>query len=81
MDVKECYKLLVKKYPNMKVVSCYEYKDIYVFDLVPSDYNDKNPIMDSSFSVNKLDGIIMTFQPFRMPIDEYLSGKEVKIFK
>ena len=81
MDVKECYKILIKKYPNMKAISCYEYKNVYVFNLVPLDYYDKSPIMDSSVSVNKSDGTIAVFQPFRMPADEYLSGKEIKNFK
>lgn len=81
MNAKECYKIIINKYPNMKAISCYEYKDIYVFNMVPLDYYEKSIIMDSSFSVNKSNGTINVFQPFRMTSDEYLNGKEVKNFK
>lgn len=84
MTAREAYHKLITKWPDLDAVTCYEYKSIFVFNVVPKNYKNKSKdevIFDSLCSVNKHTGDVRTFKPFNIPVKEYVNGKEIENFK
>lgn len=82
MNAKMAYKLLLKSpYAFNKIgVRCFEYHDIFVFDMRKKDNIDKQ-LLDSAFAVDKKTGEIGVFMPVNIPIEDFNSAKEIKDFK
>lgn len=82
MNAKTAYKILVDVAPNRKVVSCYEYESVFVFDTQPANYkpaNEYDAVFDGAYSVDKTTREVLVFQPFNMPLEEYERGKKVPL--
>jgi hypothetical protein len=79
MTVDEARIVFANKYPNLEIISCYEYDSIYVFNAKPKKLTlQKNQTMlDHAFAVDKNSPIVRAFQPFDIPIDEYRRGKQI----
>lgn len=83
MNAKVAYKILRTIHPEKKAVSCHEYDSVFVFALVPNDFDETKStegLLDILKSVDKKNGRVGSFKPFLIPRDEYLNGKEVKNF-
>lgn len=77
---KDLQKIIETKFPEFKIVSAYEYKDIVVYNLVPNNYIEFGtnfPLLDSAYSINKKTKQIDVFLPLNMPKEEYLNGKKI----
>ncbi len=86
MTAKDAYQIMLKKYPVFKAVKCMNYTSIFVFQVVPKNFDENkmhaaNIFMDHLISINKSDGTAKVFNPMSIPRDEYKTGKEVKDFK
>ena len=82
MTYKEARTIIETENPNVKIVKCYEYDTVFVFQVVPIDFDmsiDTKNLLDSTLSVDKRSGAVRDFKPFHIPISEYRSGKEVII--
>lgn len=80
MTVKEAYQILIDNIPDMNVIRCYEYETLFVFQLVPMNYDSAKStedLLDSTLSVDKTTGLVRDFKPFHIPVEDYDSGKEV----
>lgn len=58
----ECYKKLLKKYPDRVASKYIEYNGNYIFLLVPKD-DPEARVMDSMLAVNEKTGAIASYQP------------------
>ena len=83
MTVKEAYRSILPKIKGMKINKCYEYVDLFVFEIVPINYNPSDdPLIDDSLmSINKQTGEIRDFKPFHISIEDFRNGKEIANFK
>lgn len=84
MNVKEAYAILKKNAPELDSNECYEYESLFVFNV--HSIRTKNvkkiqPRMGNLISVDKKRGNLRTFNPFDIPIEEYLKGKKITSFK
>lgn len=79
MTVNDAYKKLVAKYPSINFYKCFEYRTLFVFTVASETNN--GPVLQGSFSVNKVTGEVRDFKPFHISINEYRNGKEVRGFK
>lgn len=59
-------KLVYKKFPGFNITASFDYKDIYVFTLMPVGYNAEKDLgfVDNFHSVNKKTGEISGFAPW-----------------
>jgi hypothetical protein len=80
MDCKEAYAKLMTIVSGLKAQSCYEYKDIFAFHMVPMNFEKGERLLNCSYSVNKTTGQVRDFKPFHIPIDEYKAGKKIEDF-
>ena len=82
MTAKEAYRILMfsGKAGRRQGVNCFEYKDIFTFELRRNEELDK-PLFDSVYSVNKTTKEVKVFSPFNMDVNDYETGKEIKDFK
>ena len=76
MDVKKARKIITKKFKDRTILSCYEYNNLYVFNIVPKTNMDKNQF-DKLWSVNKTTGEVINFKPFDISIEDYKNGKRI----
>lgn len=65
--------LVTDKFPNCKVVSVVDYKDLYVFVV--------EPVMLGLIAVNKENGNVFGFNPMLDDPDEYFKLAETKAIK
>lgn len=77
MTVKEAYEKLSHRTDKLKVLSCYEYTQLYVFHMSPKNYDGEDRLVNCSYSVNKTTGLVRDFKPFHISIEEYHSGKQI----
>lgn len=77
MLAKEAYSILTKKYPGVKVVDCYEYDSVFSFLITPGKSRSQARVLDASLCVDKKSGVVRTFKPFDIPIDEYRRGVKI----
>lgn len=83
MLAKEAYKILTTKHKNLKAVNCREYNSLFVFQVVPKDFDMSKPtnkMIGNTMSVDKKTKEVRDFKPFHIPIDEFRGGKEIKNF-
>lgn len=82
MDAKQAYKIISRKIQNgNKIDKCYEYNTVFVFSVVPDNYNGKVPLLGNLFSINKETGDMKSFTPMMLAPGEYRTGKEIANFK
>ena len=83
MNAKDAYAILMSKNKKMKPVKCYEYQMLFVFHMIPLDFDssDDSNLLDNLYSVNKKTGKISIFKPFHISLEEYLNGKQIFDFK
>lgn len=62
MTQQECYKLLLKAYPNKVARKCVYHNGYFIFLLVPKD-NTSALVIDQFYAVNKETGNIGAYQP------------------
>lgn len=80
MTAKDAYLILSTKRPGVKTGKCYEYKNIFVFELTPDMLRLSKrtlPMLDGLISVNKKTKEIRDFKPFHISIEEYTTGVEI----
>lgn len=83
MTAKEAYRILVVKYPELDVISCYEYESIFAFITAPKgcDPQKVKKLIGNTCSVNKETKVVRDFKPFHISLAEYNAGKQVLDFK
>lgn len=84
LNVKEAHKKLLEKYTKSKAVKCFEYDSVFVFLIVPKDFDESkgyDDLLDTAASVDKKTGLVRNFDPMEMSLEEYNCGREVKNFK
>lgn len=76
--------LVLGAMPKSKALNCYEYDSLYVFMVVPKNFNESkgtDGLLDCLVSVDKKTGKISDFKPFYISTEEYNRGKEIKKFR
>ncbi len=76
----EYKKIVLKAFPKYIIDSAYDYGDILVFNMIPSDFvkddYDEGPL-NRSVSIDKKTKKVKAFLPFEIPLDTYLNGKRI----
>lgn len=73
MNLNDALKVLLEAFPFIKVRSCTEYKDIYVFEEDRDGY-------DTLWSVNKVTEEVKNFKPMDISLEDYKNGKKIGNF-
>ena len=71
LRAKDAYLLIHNKYPSFEFDKCFNFEKFYTFSVKNTDG------INGVFSVDKLTGIIKTFNPMSISIREFNSGKEI----
>lgn len=66
MTVDSASKIVLKNYPGHKIIGCRDYKNLYIFEILPIKANieEEGPYSDMFYSVNKNSGEVKGFAPF-----------------
>lgn len=80
MTANEAYKVFNKKYPEIFIGKCYDYKTRFVF-VIESENGKNSDLFDNLMCVIKSTGEVLNFKPFDIPLEEYRAGKKVANFK
>lgn len=80
MDAKSAYNSVLAKHEGFKIKECFEYKSIFAFVLEPetAKENAGRRILPM-YSVNKTTGEILPFKPIDLPLEEFQSGRIIKV--
>lgn len=83
MSVDDAYSKFKKSYPDLTILSCYEYESCFVFHAVSKNIDDdkKHMTFDSQYSVRKGDGKLTLFNPLDISDEEYNRGKKLPVEK
>lgn len=73
MRLNDALKTLLEAFPFIKIESCMDYNDIYVFKEAGSKF-------DGLWSVNKITGEVKNFKPTDISQEDYESGVEIGNF-
>lgn len=68
--------------PGTRIIKCYDYDSLYVFETIPKAYNQNNTgdiLLDSLVAVDKKTGRPRAFKPFDISPEEYRKGRQVKL--
>lgn len=79
MTAKEACMIINNTMPYFKILSCYEYNTIFVFQIVNKKAKnvDTSKLLNNTVSVNKMTKEVKSFRPFDISINEYKNGKKV----
>lgn len=84
MTANEAYTMIMNEFPQTKALSCYEFKELFVFTIVRKTFDEtkseEDIVLDCAWSVNKKTKEIEPFNPLDMSPTEYKNGHEVKRF-
>lgn len=81
MTANEAYKTLNKKYPELFIGKCYDYKTRFVFIIENENGKGNDMLLDNALCVMKDTGEVRDFKPFHISLEEYRTGKKVANFK
>ena len=64
--------ILLKERPNLKIKKVTEYETVFVFDVIPKDYDEKTngPILQNPIAVRKSDGRVFRFNPMEYNLNK-----------
>lgn len=82
MLLREAYELLNKKKPNLKVLSCVDYNEYFVFNTESSEHSEDNgPWLGGLLAVNKKTKEVFGFNPMKFNPSEYFKAAETNKIK
>lgn len=67
MERTKAEQLISRFYPGSKLISVIDYKDLYIFNVIPAGIDEKKArmVIRQPVSVNKKTGLVKVFNPLR----------------
>lgn len=69
ISFKKAVRAILEEYDDMTIQASFDYKDMYIFTLVPKDYDEERDggYVDNFYAVRKADGVVGGFAPWADP--------------
>lgn len=69
ISMNDAKRSILKKFPGFKITASFDYKDLYIFTLMPENFNKEKDLgfVDNFHSVDKKTGEISGFAPWADP--------------